>query len=196
MRIVIIDYGASNLRSVAKAFEKLGHAPLISSSPIDLNSADGVVLPGQGAATNAMEGLRERYLLEPLSKLIRDGLPFLGVCMGLQILFDFSEEGDQECFGILDGAVKRLPNRVKVPHIGWNQVVYENGNNPLFDKIPNNSYFYFVHSYYPAPEKSSITIAKTEYDFSFICSFKKCYPTYKLSHLNVKNKEVIKCQRH
>ena len=170
IRIVIVDYGASNLRSVAKAFERLGHEAVISDSPQGIEGADALVLPGQGAASYAMNGLRERRLVEPLTRFIGDGGPFFGVCMGLQILFDFSEEGDQECLGILPGVVKRLPNDVKVPHMGWNQVAQKSESSPLFDGIPDKSYFYFVHSYYPAPEVPSVIIGQTEYSSTFCCA--------------------------
>ena len=165
---MIVDYGASNLRSVAKAFERLGYNSEVSNSSEGLRGADALVLPGQGAAAYTMDGLRAGNLVEPLIRFIRDGGPFFGVCMGLQILFDFSEEGDQECLGLLPGGVKRLSAEVKVPHMGWNQVEQKYPS-PLFDGIPDRSYFYFVHSYYPAPADPSIIIGQTEYDNTF-CS--------------------------
>ncbi|MEE9162139.1 MAG: imidazole glycerol phosphate synthase subunit HisH [Candidatus Neomarinimicrobiota bacterium] len=168
-RIGIVDYGASNLRSVAKAFERLGYEAVISGSPDGIEGADALVLPGQGAARYTMEGLRARRLVEPLERFIGDGRPFFGVCMGLQVLFDFSDEEDQECLGLLPGKVRRLPAGVKVPHMGWNQVV-QRAPCPLFDGIPDGSYFYFVHSYYPAPDDPSIVIGQTEYSATFCCA--------------------------
>ncbi|MFQ5933223.1 MAG: imidazole glycerol phosphate synthase subunit HisH [Dehalococcoidia bacterium] len=168
VRVLVLDYGASNLRSVAKAFERLGHAALISASPGDIENADAIVLPGQGAARHAMEGLSARSLIDPLNRYIADGRPFFGVCMGLQILFDSSEEGGQKCLGLLPGEVKRLPPGLKVPHMGWNQVSQARPC-PLFEGIPDSSEFYFVHSYYPAPTDSSTVIGRTEYSATF-CS--------------------------
>ncbi|MFQ5872622.1 MAG: imidazole glycerol phosphate synthase subunit HisH [Dehalococcoidia bacterium] len=168
IRVVVLDYGASNLRSVAKAFERMGYKAVISGSPGDVNGADAVVLPGQGAAAQAMDGLRTRSLVDPLNRFIADGGPFFGVCMGLQLLFEFSEEEDQECLALLSGKVKRLPPDVKVPHMGWNQVAQETPS-PLFDGIPDHSYFYFVHSYYPVPQDPSVVIGQTEYSTTF-CS--------------------------
>lgn len=171
-RILVIDYGASNLRSVAKAFERLGYEAAISGSPQDIPGADALVLPGQGAASPAMEGLAERFLIEPMNRFISDGGPFFGVCMGLQMLFDYSEEGDQECLGFVPGTVRRLPPDVKLPHMGWNQVS-QCRRTPLFEGVPDESYFYFVHSYYPAPSDPNIVIGQTEYSATFCCAIER-----------------------
>ena len=120
--VLVIDYGASNLRSVQKAFAKLGYEARVSGEAGDIAAADALVLPGQGAAKPTMEGLRERGLVEPVLSAISEGRPFFGVCMGLQVLFDFSAEGDQECLGVFPGSVERLPKGVKQPHMGWNNV--------------------------------------------------------------------------
>ena len=172
VRILVLDYGASNLRSVAKAFEKLGHTAVVSGSAGDIDGADAVVLPGQGAAEATVNGLRSRGLVGPLLKYIGDGGPFFGVCMGLQVLFDFSDERDQKCLGILPGRVKRLPKGLKVPHMGWNQVIQKRSC-PLFDGVPDRSNFYFVHSYYPVPSDPSVTIGETEYGATFCTAVAK-----------------------
>ena len=172
VRIVVLDYGASNLRSVAKAFDKLGYEAAISGSPDCFDTADAIVLPGQGAAASTMDGLKSRGLIDPLMKFIDDEKPFLGVCMGLQVLVEFSEEGDQECLGLVQGRVRRLPSDVKVPHIGWNQVA-QKSRSPLFDSVPDTSYFYFVHSYYPVPDDASLIIGETEYSITFCSAIAK-----------------------
>ena len=166
--LMVIDYGASNLRSVQKAFSRLGHDARVSSNPADLAAADALVLPGQGAAPPTMQGLRDRGLLDPMLTEVADGKPFFGVCMGLQVLFDFSAEGQQECLGVLPGDVQRLPTTVKQPHIGWNQVK-QSRPSALFDGISDSSYFYFVHSYHPTPRDPGLTLATTHYGRAF-CS--------------------------
>lgn len=167
--VLVIDYGASNLRSVQKAFTRLGHNARVSSNPADLSSADALVLPGQGAAPPTMQGLNDRAILDPMLTEIASGKPFFGVCMGLQVLFDFSSEGQQDCLGVLPGTVERLPSTVKQPHIGWNQVA-QSRPSPLFEGIANRSYFYFVHSYHPLPRDPGLTLATTEYGRAFCCA--------------------------
>lgn len=167
--VLVIDYGASNLRSVQKAFAKLGHDARVSSSASDLASADALVLPGQGAAPPTMQGLKDRGLLDPMLAEISEGKPFFGVCMGLQVLFDFSAEGEQDCLGVLPGIVERLPDSVKQPHIGWNQV-RQALPSPLFEGIADGSYFYFVHSYHPTPRDPGLTLATTDYGRTFCCA--------------------------
>lgn len=167
--VLVIDYGASNLRSVQKAFAKLGHEARVSSNPADLSSADALVLPGQGAAPPTMQGLKDRGLLDPLLAEMSEGKPFFGVCMGLQVLFDFSAEGKQDCLGVFSGNVQRLPDTVKQPHIGWNQVD-QSRSSPLFEGIADRSYFYFVHSYHPVPRDPDITLATTDYGLTFCCA--------------------------
>ena len=167
--VMVIDYGASNLTSVQKAFSKLGYEARVSESAGDLAAADALVLPGQGAAQATMEGLRERGLVEPVVKAISDGRPFFGVCMGLQVLFDYSAEGEQECLGVFPGTVNRLPSSVKLPHMGWNQVRQSRAS-PLFKDIADDSYFYFVHSYHPDPADSALVLATTEYGRTFCCA--------------------------
>jgi glutamine amidotransferase len=161
--IAIVDYGAGNLRSVANAIARLGYQPRITSNAEELAEARAVILPGVGAAGDTMESLRSLGLVEPIKKLIADDRPFFGVCIGLQLLFSGTEEGGwHDCLGIIPGRVKRLPDRLKVPHMGWNQVK-QRLTHPVFENIPDNANFYFVHSYCGAPEDESLVAGETEY---------------------------------
>ncbi len=170
--IAIVDYGAGNLRSVEKALERLGHRAFLTSDARELLSAPGVILPGVGAAAGIMGGLRRFDLVEPIKEAIHRGIPFLGVCMGLQVLFTISDEGDVPCLDILPGRVRRLPEGLKVPHMGWNGV-RQLGNHPLWEGIPDESYFYFVHSFYVDPEERSTVIGETEYGLPFTSAVAK-----------------------
>ena len=166
-RTVIVDYGAGNLRSVARAVAHVGHEPVVTSDPADVASADALILPGVGAAADTMRNLREHAMIEPVREYIASGLPFFGVCMGQQALLSVSEEGGEHpCLGIIPGRVKKLPGGQKVPHMGWNQV-RQTVRHPIFDGIPDESYFYFVHSYYPAPDDPAVVIGQTEYGMTF-----------------------------
>ena len=161
--IAIIDYGAGNLRSVANAITRLGYQPRITNHAEDLSEAQAVILPGVGAAGDTMESLRKLGLVEPIKQLIADDRPFFGVCIGLQVLFTGSEEGGwHDCLGIIPGRVKKLPAGLKVPHMGWNQV-RQRFNHPVFEGIPDEANFYFVHSYYGEPEDKSLVAGETEY---------------------------------
>ncbi len=167
MKLVIVDYGAGNLRSVARAVTHAGGEPLITSSGRDVESAGALIVPGVGAAADTMRNLRRHALVEPIREYIASGRPFLGVCMGQQALFDVSEEGGEHpCLGVLPGRVVRLPEGLKVPHMGWNQVRIVRPH-PIFEAIPDGSYFYFVHSYYPRPDDSEIVVGETEYGVRF-----------------------------
>jgi len=167
MKLVIVDYGAGNLHSVAKAVTNAGTRPLITSNPAYLSDAEALIVPGVGAAADTMANLRRSGFIEPIREYIASGRPFLGVCMGQQALFDLSEEGgEHQCLGILPGRVVRLPSDLKVPHMGWNNVRIVRAH-PIFDEIPDNSYFYFVHSYYPQPDDPSIVIGETDYGVTF-----------------------------
>ncbi len=166
--VVIVDYGAGNLRSVAKAIEKVGAEPIVTDDPRKVSAARALVLPGVGAGDAAIRELGCRGLVEPIIDYARSDRPFLGICLGLQILMDRSEEGDSACLGIVSGKVKRLPPGAKVPHMGWNQVSLK-WQHPIFDGIPNGSNFYFVHSYYAEPEDPSGVLGTTEYIIPF-CS--------------------------
>jgi imidazole glycerol-phosphate synthase subunit HisH len=167
--IVVVDYDAGNLRSVQRALEAVGQRPLVSSDPRAIESAEALVLPGVGSAQDCMRKLVARGLVEPLKDYAASGRPFLGVCVGLQLLFDASEEGGGvECLGILPGIVRRFPTQdgLKVPQIGWNDV-WLKYDHPLLAGIPGGSYFYFVHSYYADPSDAEITIGQAEYGVDF-----------------------------
>ncbi len=167
MKLVIVDYGAGNLRSVARAVAHVGGQPLITSHPDEVAAAQALILPGVGAAADTMRNLRHHELVEPIREYIAGGRPFLGVCMGQQALFDISEEGGRHpCLGILPGRIVRLPAGLKVPHMGWNRVRIARPH-PIFEGIPDGSYFYFVHSYHPRPENPSIIIGETDYGVTF-----------------------------
>jgi glutamine amidotransferase len=167
--IAIVDYGAGNLRSVANAISRLDYEPKIVSTPEEVLAARAVILPGVGAAADTMASLKRRGLAGPIQRYITEGRPFLGVCIGLQVLFDGTEEGGwHECLGIIPGAVRRLPPGLKIPHMGWNQVK-QRFSHPIFDGIPDEDSFYFVHSYYVEPEDSSLVAGETEYGIP-ICS--------------------------
>lgn len=166
--IAIVDYDSGNLRSVARALAHVGADSEVTADPDTIAAARGVVLPGVGAAADTMRNLRERGLVEPLRDYIDSGRPFLGVCMGLQALFDSSEEGGgQECLGVLKGTVRHF-NRVdlKIPHMGWNTVRWT-GEHPVTKGIPDDSYFYFVHSFYPVPADDGVTLGETTYGLTF-----------------------------
>jgi glutamine amidotransferase len=161
--IAVIDYGAGNIRSVVNAVTSLGYEPKVTSSPDDVLAAGLVILPGVGAAADTVSSLKARGLVEPIKRVIDEDRPFLGICIGMQVLFDVTEEGGMsECLGILPGKVTEIPPGLKVPHMGWNQVK-QKMEHPVFDGIPDEANFYFVHSYYAAPEDESIILGETEY---------------------------------
>ncbi|HWO94346.1 MAG TPA: imidazole glycerol phosphate synthase subunit HisH [Dehalococcoidia bacterium] len=167
MKIAIIDYGAGNLRSVAKAVERVGFEPRVTSDPADACAADAVILPGVGAAEDTMRNLGEHGLVEPVQQIVAGGTPFLGVCMGMQALLTVSEEGGEHaCLDIIAGRVRRLPAGVKVPHMGWN-TVRQVREHAIFEGIDDGEYFYFVHSYYVDPEDAAVIAGETEYGVSF-----------------------------
>jgi glutamine amidotransferase len=139
----------------------------VTSDPRDVASADGVIVPGVGAAADTMRNLRESGMVEPVRDYIASGKPFFGVCMGQQALLSVSEEGGEHaCLGIVPGRVRKLPGGQKVPHMGWNQV-RQTREHPIFEGIPDESYFYFVHSYYPEPEDEAVVIGETDYGVTF-----------------------------
>jgi glutamine amidotransferase len=166
--IVIVDYQAGNLRSVQKALERSGAQATITSDGGVIQAADALVFPGQGACDSSMRHLRERGLVEPITAFIRSGRPFFGVCLGLQLLLEGSDEGVEPGLGILKGRVRRLPEGLKVPHIGWNQVKLLK-KHLVLDGVPDNSNFYFVHSYYADPDDRSAVAGVTSYGVEF-CS--------------------------
>jgi glutamine amidotransferase len=223
VKIIIVDYGAGNLRSVARAVAHAGSEPYVTQDPYDVAHADAVIVPGVGAAADTMRNLRAHKMVEPIREYIASGRPFFGVCMGQQALLSVSEEGgEHECLGVIPGRVVKLSgvrgqgsgvreangaeqtanskqqgdgrsaavpesnaaangradagdptsnlrpptSRLKVPHMGWNRVRQVRAH-AIFDGIDDGTYFYFVHSYYPAPDDASVVIGETEYGVTF-----------------------------
>ncbi len=170
--IVVVDYGMGNLRSVSKALESLGTSVRVSSDPHDVAQAEKLILPGVGAFPAAMQELSARRLVEPLKRFIASGKPYLGICLGLQLLFDSSEEGEGAAgLGVLAGAVKRFPAGAsrKIPHMGWNDVRRPGPQDgcPLLRDVPDGSFVYFVHSYYAEPADRAVTALETDYGVRF-----------------------------
>lgn len=175
-RIAIVDYQMGNLRSVEKALEHVGAHPEITSDPERIRAADKVILPGVGAFCDAIRELRSRQLVEPLRDCIASGKPFLGICLGLQLLFEKSfENGEYEGLGVLKGNVVRfnLPHEFKVPHIGWNRVHSQQANVPLLNGLSTDPYMYFVHSYYVVPSDPSIIWLTSDYGIPFCAAIRK-----------------------
>ncbi|KUK54362.1 MAG: Imidazole glycerol phosphate synthase subunit HisH [Desulfotomaculum sp. 46_296] len=165
--IAIVDYGMGNLRSVQKGFEKAGWEAQIVSDDLSLSKSSGIVLPGVGAFARAVENLKRTGLFEAIISEISAGKPFLGICLGLQLLFEVSEEwGLTDGMGILPGRVKKLPDSIKVPHMGWNQVFFKK-ESPLMEGITDGSYFYFVHSFYVEAKIPDQIAGITEYGLNF-----------------------------
>jgi glutamine amidotransferase len=167
--IAVIDYGAGNIRNVVNAINKLGYEVNLTGNPADVLSADIVILPGVGAAGDTVSSLKKLNLIEPVRRIITENRHFMGICIGLQILFTETEEDmGQRCLDVFPGTVKRFPEGRKIPHMGWNQVK-QKIDHPVFEGIPDNSNFYFVHSYYVDPEDKSLIAGTTEYGVEF-CS--------------------------
>ncbi len=168
--IAIIDYKAGNLTSVARALDHLGYENKITDDADTILSAESVIFPGVGAAKATMGNLQNLSLDEVLVKYYKSGKPMLGICIGIQILFEHSEEEDTECLGLLSGSVKKYPAdaRLKVPQIGWNEVCQVRPH-PIFEGVPNPAHFYFVNSYFPVPNNAETIISNTTYGLEF-CS--------------------------
>jgi glutamine amidotransferase len=167
--VVIIDYGAGNLRSVVNAVTKLGYQPIVTSRPADVLKARAVILPGVGAAGDTMGNLKKFKLDDAIRLVIAEDRPFLGICLGLQILLTRTEEdGGLDCLDIIPGQVRKLPGGLKIPHMGWNQVKQKQAH-PVFSGIPDGDNFYFVHSYCAEPDDRSLIAGETEYGIPF-CS--------------------------
>ncbi len=171
MRVLVIDYGMGNLRSVSKALEHVGFTEVIVSSDKDMIfRVDALVLPGVGAFKDAMENLKRLNLITPLMDYIEGGKPFLGICLGLQLLFERSYEfGESEGLGILEGEVSLLPKGVKIPHIGWNQVWLKQKEG-MFEGVNDGDFFYFVHSYRVVPTREDVIASTTDYGDYFVSS--------------------------
>jgi len=165
--IGIVDYGRGNLRSVEKALEKVGFEATIMASPEELNGVDGLILPGVGAFADAMEALKRGGWTLPIIQFARSGRPFLGICLGMQVLFEAGEEhGEHAGLGFLAGRVVKFPPGGKIPHMGWNSLSIKQPSR-LLEGIPNKSYFYFVHSYYALPSEKRDIIASSDYGVVF-----------------------------
>jgi len=175
--IAVIDYGLGNVRSVSKALALAGGDARVSSEIKQIENADGIVLPGVGAFGKGMDNLEKAGLIPIIRSRIEAGKPFLGICLGLQMLFSVSEEhGSSHGMDIIKGEVKLFKNDLKIPHMGWNRVKFKNrqeGGGGIFEGISDGSYFYFVHSYYAAPEEGSLVSSTTDYGGEFTSSIVK-----------------------
>ena len=168
--VVLVDYGMGNLRSVQKALEHVGMLALKTDDPEVVSRADVVVLPGVGAFKDAVKNLKSKGLWDVILEHINKGKPYLGICLGMQLLFEKSYEfGEEKGFGVLEGEVKLFPPGVKIPHIGWNQV-WKRKNSKLLEGIKNGEFFYFVHSYHVVPKDMSVCASTTDYGIDFVSS--------------------------
>ncbi len=178
--IAIIDYGMGNLRSVQKAFERVGFEALVTSDPRQLLQADRVVLPGVGAFRDCIRNLEQGGFVEPILRVIAEGRPFLGICLGLQLLFSESTEfGLHKGLGVIPGQVVRFPDgmteageKLPVPHMGWNQISLR-GDPSLFSGVADQSNVYFVHSYYVKPNDPAVVAATCSYGLSFCAAIRR-----------------------
>jgi imidazole glycerol-phosphate synthase subunit HisH len=173
--IAIIDYKAGNLTSVARALQNIGQDFIITDDTKKLEAVSHVIFPGVGAAGEAMANLHGKELVGWMGEWIRKGKPLMGICLGTQIILDYSEENDTRCIGLVSGSTKRFPDNMpsegrslKIPHMGWNSVQLQR-EHPVFQNIPVGAEFYFVHSYYPAPSRESVVLGLTDYGIEF-CS--------------------------
>ncbi|MCQ2550161.1 MAG: imidazole glycerol phosphate synthase subunit HisH [Lachnospiraceae bacterium] len=182
--VAIIDYDAGNIKSVEKALQYLGQEVIVTRSDKEILSADAVILPGVGAFGDAMRKLQNYNLIPVIHQVIDHGTPFLGICLGLQLLFDESEESPGvKGLGILPGKIKRIPegNGLKIPHIGWNSLEFPK-QGKLYGNLINKPYVYFVHSYYLESDDPSIVVATTEYNVTI--------------HASVEKDNIFACQFH
>ena len=165
--VAIVDYGVGNLRSVEKAFAASGHKAVLSGDPSELLKAKRLVLPGVGAFAACMSGLRDHGLAELVVERAREGTPLLGVCVGMQMLFDESDEfGKTNGLGLIRGCVRRFNQELVVPHVGWNRI-HQHVAHPLFADVDDGAFCYFVHSYFCQPENEDVVIGSTEYGVSY-----------------------------
>jgi len=174
--IAVIDYGLGNLRSVSKALETVGARVKVTNSPEDIACACAIVLPGVGAFKRAMDNLTRLEILPSIVRAIKQGKPFLGICLGLQILFTESKEhGSNRGLDLIKGKVKKFGPGMKIPHMGWNSVRFkaQGVKRKIFDGIPDGSYFYFVHSFYVEPKDKDVIVSTTEYWNEFTSTVNK-----------------------
>ncbi|MCD6352465.1 MAG: imidazole glycerol phosphate synthase subunit HisH [Armatimonadetes bacterium] len=168
--IAVVDYGMGNLGSVEKALKFVGADARLTDDPADVAAADAVVLPGVGAFDDCVAGLRDRGLIRPVLAAIEAAKPFLGICLGLQVLFESSEEAQREKgLGLFRGQVVRFRHDLKIPQIGWNQI-FRRLDAPHLASVPDGAWVYFVHSYHVAPEDESLIATVTEYGYEFVSS--------------------------
>ena len=182
--IAIIDYDAGNIKSVENALVRLGEGPIVTRNPREILGADGVILPGVGSFGDAMERLESYGLVETIVQVAERRIPFLGICLGLQLMFESSEESPGvRGLGLLPGRILRIPDEggLKVPHMGWNSLKFPNSGR-LFRGVHQDSYVYFVHSYYLRAEEESMVTAATEYGT--------------LIHASVEKDNIFACQFH
>lgn len=167
--IALIDYGMGNIHSVKKALELYGAKTKVTNNPKEIAAADKMVLPGVGAFGDAMLELEKQGLVEVIKKEAKSGKPFLGICLGMQLLFDKSQEANKcKGLGLISGEVKKFEGlRHKVPHMGWNQLKDVNSACPLLKNIPEDAFVYFCHSYYPEPSKNLVRVAACDYEVKF-----------------------------
>jgi glutamine amidotransferase len=172
--IGIVNYGMGNLRSVQKALQRADADARFLDQPDQIDRCDKLVLPGVGAFADAMATLRQLELVDPIRRFVRSGRPFLGICLGMQLLFDVSEEdGEHVGLGLIGGRVVRFnptDRRLKVPHMGWNALSLAQADSPLYDGVDEGAYVYFVHSYHPQPDDEEVIAAWTDYDGPFCSS--------------------------
>ena len=161
--IAIIDYGAGNIRSIEKALEHVGAVVQVTGDPTAVASAQAVVLPGVGSGGAAMARMRQRGLDDAIRQAIQQGKPFLGICLGMQLLADHHAEGEVDGLGLFRGEVRQIPHGPKIPHMGWNQVRPLHVGLPIFASIPEDTHFYFAHSYYVEPQDQQGVAAVTDY---------------------------------
>jgi imidazole glycerol-phosphate synthase subunit HisH len=161
VKIAVVDYDMGNLHSACKGLENAGATPIVTDEPGVILGADAVLLPGVGAFDPAMRHLRDRHLEEPIHGAIASGKPFLGICLGLQILFEASEEGTEKGLGVIPGKVKRFKPEVDItiPHMGWNQLALTQPHLPVWQGLESDPYLYFVHSFYVQPEDAAVNAA-------------------------------------
>ena len=180
-RLAVIDYGMGNLRSVVRAWEYVGADARLVDSPDQLSDVDALIFPGQGAIVDAMRLLKQTGFDTAIREWIAADKPFFGICLGLQALFEHSEEGDTEALGVFKGKVKRfkIDPALKIPHMGWNSVSFQGGDPILAGLESGKDQFYFVHSYYIAPEDPALTLFESDYGGRFVSGIRSgnCYAT-------------------
>ena len=167
--IVVIDYGAGNMRSIEKALAYVGAQVQVTDDPLVVDAAQAIVLPGVGSGGTAMARMKERGLDVAIRLATQQGKPFLGICLGMQLLAEYHAEGEVDGLGLFRGTVRRIPEGPKIPHMGWNQVSPTRDGLPMFAGLPGDAYFYFAHSYYVEPQDHGCVAAVTAYGSSF-CS--------------------------